>query len=682
MSINNAKLIQLKAAMLKEAAGPLFRNRRAPQGRPAVQTMPYYPQQAPSPAAQIMPNVIQPGAEPAPAVEPLANPAPQQAEQPLDMFGSIAALRNSLGANTQTLNNQRAGLNQLSTLFGGPQLSTSPFPEQSVPGFEIPPGTPQGGGEPGVPENLSAYDKLRQGLANLPSNVADFYSGAKNRQDRQGRQLEAIKGIPQQFSNIYNQAQTENLKNHINDSQKKRYEAIAREDIAQQIAAGTGQDYDMYGNNVKDIKKQTQNVDRGFSKLDKIDPSAASDLALRGISNFGIPALGNREFNQGAIAKSLEESRMAPGFAPTTSMAEPAGVPNSLEATEPFVDTMPFRVDPKASPASSTAPAMSARDKARSLAESLAPTGGSLDLSRLMPQAKGPAQSRARATNLGDLGSTAGEAGGLGSAAANTPAAPVKPDIPGYAPSITDPAALVAANTPKAAPGLANAARAGVAGAAGAIGNASVDKARKEKDLLQQPEAPDFAAEAKGMQGRIDALRDKYDMMARAGITDEAFKVKRQADNLAAQQRQMLDIHHHNAKQQREAGQQDAMEGIRQRALAAGMKLPGGGPGAPEGNAVASAAPVAGGRPAPAAAPAGKRPYQRPPENTVVGAPRPDTSTSIISGQHPLPVRRFVGDKTQEAPVSKPIQVGGKPVFNPSTGRLVGSKGNTANPAK
>jgi hypothetical protein len=178
--------------------------------------------------------------------------------------------------------------------------------------------------------------------------------------------------------------------------------------------------------------------------------------------------------------------------------------------------------------------------------------------------------------------------------------------------------------------------------------------------------------------------------MARAGITDEAFKVKRQADNLAAQQKQMLDIHSYNAKQQREAGQQDAMEGIRQRALAAGMKLPGGTPSAPEGTAVASAAPVAGaratppagGRAAPAAAPAGRRPYQRPPENTVVGAARPDTSTSIISGQHPLPAQRFVGDKSEQPASGKPVQVAGKPVFNPSTGRLVGSRGNTANPAK
>lgn len=682
MNINHAQLIQIKAAMLKEAAGNFFKNRRRPN--PAVQTMPFYPQQAPAPAVEPLPLAGQPGAAPSPAFEKLDNPAPQQADQPLDMFGSIQALRNSLGSNAQTLNNQRAGLNQLSSLFGGPQLAT--LPEQGVPGFEIPPGTPQGGGEPGAPENLSIYDKLRQGVANLPSNIRDFYAGAKNRQDNQQRQIEAIKGIPQQYSNILNQARIGNLKNYISDNERKRYKAIAGQDIDEQIARGMGQDYDRYGDNSKDTRRYTRNVDRGYAQLEKLDPTAYNNLAFSGITNFGLPALGNREFNQEAIAKGLEEARMTPGFAPTTSMQEPVGVPNSLEVPDTFVDmSPPLRSQTQPKPLTSpTAPAMSARDRARSLAE--APSDP-LALSKLMPQTGGRPASRASLANLGDLGSVAGEAGSAGVVAPNVPQEAAKTEIAGYKPSITDPAALVAANTPQDKT-LANAARAGVAGAAGAAANASVDAARNRPEALAtepKPEAPDFAAEAKGMQGRIDALRAKYDMMARAGITDEAFKVKRQADNLAAQQKQMLDIHHHNVKQQREAEQQDAMEGIRQRALAAGMKLPGGTPSAPEGTAVASAAPVAGGRPAPAApaaAPAGRRPYQRPPENTVVGAPRPDTSTSIISGQHPLPAQRFVGDKSQEAPVSKPVQVGGKTVFNPATGRLVGSRGNTANPAK
>jgi hypothetical protein len=108
------------------------------------------------------------------------------------------------------------------------------------------------------------------------------------------------------------------------------------------------------------------------------------------------------------------------------------------------------------------------------------------------------------------------------------------------------------------------------------------------------------------MQGRIDSLMDIADTAARSGSLEQYVKHKRMAESLMAQQKQMRDIHHHNAKQQREAGQQDAMEAIRQRALAAGMTLPDQAPKGNNGVMLAN----------------GRKPYQRPPENTVVGAPR------------------------------------------------------------
>lgn len=221
---------------------------------------------------------------------------------------------------------------------------------------------------------------------------------------------------------------------------------------------------------------------------------------------------------------------------------------------------------------------------------------------------------------------------------------------------------------------------------------------------------PSFLDEAKGLQPRIDALREKYDMMARAGITDDAFKVKREADDLAAQQAEMRRVHYEDAKAKRENTQQDALAAIRQRARDRGLAFsePGAKPdgaqfinadvGGPNPNARLAGE---GAAPAPRAVPAQRprQPYQRPPENTVVGAPRPDSGgpsliTSQFSGGSSQPQRasgigygpdgrRTFTPPAQESKIEAPAASGAKPNnFNPATGKLVGSRTNTASPNK
>jgi hypothetical protein len=239
-------------------------------------------------------------------------------------------------------------------------------------------------------------------------------------------------------------------------------------------------------------------------------------------------------------------------------------------------------------------------------------------------------------------------------------------------------------------------------------GNPSVQQATA---AAPKPE-PTFLDEAKALQPRIDALREKYDYMARAGITDDAFKVKREADDLAAQQQEMRRVHYEDAKNNREKAQQVSLASIRQRARDRGLVF--NEPGeAPQGGAQFINADVGRANPnarlagegaapnAPAARPgaAPRRPYQRPPENTVVGAPRPDSGgPSLISSQfNSTPAnssgigfgpdgRRTFTPPPQQSNIQgpgQPGQTGAKPNnFNPATGRLVGSRTNTASPNK
>lgn len=221
---------------------------------------------------------------------------------------------------------------------------------------------------------------------------------------------------------------------------------------------------------------------------------------------------------------------------------------------------------------------------------------------------------------------------------------------------------------------------------------------------------PSFLDEAKGLQPRIDALREKYDMMARAGVTDDAFKVRREADDLAAQQAEMRRIHYEDSKGKRENTQQDALAAIRQRARDRGLafnepaarqegaQFINANVGRPNPNARLAgdgAAPAQG--VAPVARP--RQPYQRPPENTVVGAPRPDSGgpsliTSQFSGGANQPQRasgigygpdgrRTFTPPAQESKIEAPAASVGKPNnFNPYTGRLAGTKTNTASTSK
>ena len=430
-------------------------------------------------------------------------------------------------------------------------------------------------------------------------------------------------------------------------------------------------------------------------------------------------------------------------------------VDRSRETLSPYVlrDRQRQLAAPGASP---TAPSLSGRDRTRALAEAEAPRDP-LALSGLMPQKPGAKpQSRASLAALG-LGNseTAGQsgvrtqvtppkedrgditatsepstaanaaaAGMLAPSLSGTPLTALVPSLLGASKSQERnysvpeqggvPGLAALATKPKTAPDNSVAA---VKQRTGDTWDRVIQAAREKGNPSVQPgfvkaprPEPSFLDEAKGLQPRIDALREKYDMMARAGVTDDAFKVKREADDLAAQQAEMRRIHYEDSKGKRENTQQDALAAIRQRARDRGLafnepaarqegaQFINADAGRPNPNARVAGDGVA---PAQRAAPAARprQPYQRPPENTVVGAPRPDSGgpsliTSQFSGGANQPQRasgigygpdgrRTFTPPAQESKIEAPAASVGKPNnFNPFTGRLAGTKTNTASTSK
>lgn len=890
-------------SLSKLAAGPFRLRRQQPAYQQRNKYMPVFEQ----PAAQQ--QFVAPEQSAPPAPEPVPT---------VDTTGLDALLPQNLQRGAENLNKQRYGFNMLSQLFGGPNVATPMAPDRSELGFEIPPGTPQGGGEPGAPTAPQItpsyiYDRFKT----LPSELAQKARLVNSEMKRNYLKDLSDKSIVRQSKgNYYFQHTPEEelrIQQKLNDPRFSQFKDEFKE-RDRNIAAQSLRDANRIQRQ-KDMQTEVRQFDptapaRGDDAVtyrqptfaDKPDPYAQfSDQALE---NFAAPLSlldpktrdsigfqGRRALrDQRELDLTKEIAGLETSIANKKQMGEITGtgysplnnpeeerinqlqsqlsalkdrstremndryrmgygdflspeivnenlknikdqanknydysnrknrqglseaydvydslynpdqtqrVDRSYETVDPYVlrDRQRQLAVPGASP---TAPALSARDKARALAEGTTAPEASRDpmaLSNLMPQQVGAKpQSRASLAALGlgdsetagqagagaqvsapktDIGgltatsepSTAANAAAAGMIAPNlagTPLSALAPSLLGASKaqersySVPEQASASSSTEPSGAipgitmntqdvsapsgevpgitmnqgnvPGLdALAAKPTTAPASNSVaavkertgGNwDNVIQAAKERGnpsvqpgfaKAPKPE-PSFLDEAKGLQPRIDALREKYDMMARAGITDDAFKVKREADDLAAQQAEMRRVHYEDAKAKRENTQQDALAAIRQRARDRGLAFSE--PGAkPDGAQFINADVVGpnpnarlageGAAPAPRAVPAQRprQPYQRPPENTVVGAPRPDSGgpsliTSQFSGGSSQPQRasgigygpdgrRTFTPPAQESKIEAPAASGAKPNnFNPATGKLVGSRTNTASPNK
>jgi len=894
-------------SLSKLAAGPFRLRRQQPVYQQRNKYMPVFEQ----PAAQQ--QFVAPEQSAPPAPEPVPT---------VDTTGLDALLPQNLQRGAENLNKQRYGFNMLSQLFGGPNVATPMAPDQSVPNFEIPPGTPQGGGEPGVPTAPQItpsyiYDRFKA----LPSELAQKARLVNSEMKRNYLKDLSDKSIVRQSKgNYYFQHTPEEelrIQQKLNDPRfsqfKDEFKEKDRNIAAQSLrdanriqrkkdmqtevrqfdptAPARGDDAVTYrqptfadkpdpyaqfsdqalenfaaplslldprtrdkinfegrrallNQNRLDLTKQIAGLETaienkkqmgeitgtGYSPLNDPDQERMNQLQTQlaksdressqvlndryrmGFGDFLSPDIVGESFknirDQAGKQRSLNRARnqqdLENAYDVYDSLYNPdqtQRVDRSSETVDPYVlrDRQRQLAVPGSSP---TAPALSARDRAKALAEGTAAPEASRDpmsLSSLMPQQAGAKpQSRASLAALGlgdsetagqagagaqvsaprtDIGgltatsepSTAANAAAAGMIAPNlagTPLSALAPSLLGAsksqersynvpeqasASSSTEPSGAIPGitmNTQDVAapsgevpgitmnqgnvPGLdALAAKAAPAAAAAAAPNSvaavkertggnwdNVIQAAKERGnpsvqpgfaKAPKPE-PSFLDEAKGLQPRIDALREKYDMMARAGITDDAFKVKREADDLAAQQAEMRRVHYEDAKAKRENTQQDALAAIRQRARDRGLAFSE--PGAKPDGAQFINADVGGPNPnarlagegaalAPRAVPAQRprQPYQRPPENTVVGAPRPDSGgpsliTSQFSGGSSQPQRasgigygpdgrRTFTPPAQESKIEAPAASGAKPNnFNPATGKLVGSRTNTASPNK
>jgi hypothetical protein len=535
---------------------------------------------------------------------------------------------------------------------GGEPGAIPPAEDQGVPGFEIPPGTPQGGGEPGVKEPPS-LEEIRKDLNKYKSTLNSLPTRDK------ARSLAEQDYIPEKDLEL-----SKLLPQPAGAKPKSRVQAPL---------LGDTNPVDEYlgtpaGPSLKEISSPEAYAAAG-SML-------APNLAGTPLSALALPAA--------ALNKSEEKIRVP--YSDVNDVSSPEAIAAAGSMLAPNLSGTPL---------SALALPAAASDKSK-------------EMLRLPPEKP--------VTDAYEQGG-----GAIPGVTMNTQEIPIPSgEIPGITMNqgnIPGLDALTLAGVTKNKPTTTPNSVAAVKERTGGNWDNVIQAAKERGNPSVQPgfakapkPEPSFLDEAKGLQPRIDALREKYDMMARAGITDDAFRVKREADDLAAQQAEMRRVHYEDAKAKRENTQQDALAAIRQRARDRGLAFSE--PGAKPDGAQFINADVAGPNPnarlagegvppAPRAVQAQRQrqPYQRPPENTVVGAPRPDSGgpsliTSQFSGGSSQPQRasgigygpdgrRTFTPPAQESKIEAPAASGAKPNnFNPATGKLVGSRTNTASPNK